>query len=108
MIRRLRGNPSEYFIRCLPIPQLDPKSTTVPGLGFDTYSAAHSFGNLAHNGQADASAFVLVVQFREHAEQALLGGAGNSNPIVLNAYANEIARGFSPDANRRPDPCWNK
>src|SRR6185369_4854159 len=88
--------------------EFDPKSTASAGLRLNPDISAHALSNLANNRQADARAFILVVELLEHAEEARLRMLWNANAVVLNEDSSHRSVSIGPDPDARLDTGSDK
>src|SRR4029077_19004905 len=88
--------------------KFEPESAAFAGLRFDADCAVHALGGFADEGEADAGAFVALVELLEHAENALLIFGGDADPVIFEPEADEAAVRFRRDAHVRDFPRLNE
>jgi hypothetical protein len=83
--------------------KLGPEPAAFSGLRFDTYGSAHAFGAFLDDGQANASAWILVygMQALKYAKNSCESGRVNADTVVLDPEADATVRLFAPNFDAR-------
>src|SRR4051794_16369419 len=88
--------------------QFDPEPAAFAWLGFNADFAAHALCDFARNGEANAGAFVPIIELLEHPKETFLRVLGNPDSVILNPNAADTVAELCPDADLWLDPRCNE
>src|SRR6185436_8357761 len=88
--------------------EFQPKAAAFTWFGFDADLAAHALSGFADEGQADAGAFIALVELLEHAEDALLIFAGDADAVIFEPEANVTSARFRRHVHTRDCSRFNE